>query len=220
MATRDPHRGEVLFPTWLLLEALAEFARERPETRVEIYETVLEGTGEMLAEGRVDFAIGSMPAGVEGKPIGSVRFIMVANPAIPCTSSAVRSPSATCGAIGASSSATRARARARGRGRGAALDREQQGDLDPRAHDGLGFAWMPEDTIRAELAGRDRSSKLPLRDAGERMVQVSWRSRTPISPGATSARLAESSSARMRGKCDKDRAIRLRSASEAPRRAP
>ncbi|HEX7402583.1 MAG TPA: LysR family transcriptional regulator, partial [Usitatibacter sp.] len=44
---------ELIFPTWLLLECLAEFARERPETRIEIFETVLTGTDEMLAEGRV-----------------------------------------------------------------------------------------------------------------------------------------------------------------------
>src|SRR5439155_2596441 len=50
---------EAIFPTWLLLECLAKFAEERPETRIELYETVLTGTGEMLAEGRVDFAIGS-----------------------------------------------------------------------------------------------------------------------------------------------------------------
>jgi len=28
---------EIIFPTWLLLECLAEFARERPETRIELY---------------------------------------------------------------------------------------------------------------------------------------------------------------------------------------
>src|SRR6478736_9481898 len=32
---------EILFPTWLLLECLGEFAKERPETRVEVYETVM-----------------------------------------------------------------------------------------------------------------------------------------------------------------------------------
>src|SRR5438034_5302585 len=31
---------ELIFPTWLLLECLEEFARERPETRIEIFETV------------------------------------------------------------------------------------------------------------------------------------------------------------------------------------
>src|SRR6185369_216264 len=51
--------AEILFPTWLLLEALAEFAVERPATRIEIFETVLAGTGDMLAEGRADLAIGS-----------------------------------------------------------------------------------------------------------------------------------------------------------------
>jgi DNA-binding transcriptional LysR family regulator len=57
---------EIIFPTWLLLECLAEFAQERPETRIEVYETVLTGTAEMLQEGRVDLAIGSSGAGTEG----------------------------------------------------------------------------------------------------------------------------------------------------------
>src|SRR5258705_3659752 len=52
---------EIIFPTWLLLECLAEFARERPDTRIEIYETVRSGTLEMLSEGRVVFAIGEAP---------------------------------------------------------------------------------------------------------------------------------------------------------------
>ena len=39
---------EVIFPTWLLLECLREFAAERPETRIELYETVLGGTDEAL----------------------------------------------------------------------------------------------------------------------------------------------------------------------------
>src|ERR1700674_2674340 len=29
---------EVIFPTWLLLQCLATFAKERPETRIELYE--------------------------------------------------------------------------------------------------------------------------------------------------------------------------------------
>src|ERR1700750_2508471 len=46
--------AEQIFPTWLLLEALAEFARERPETRIELFETVMSGTDELLAEGKGD----------------------------------------------------------------------------------------------------------------------------------------------------------------------
>src|SRR5881396_1947131 len=32
---------EIIFPTWLLLECLAKFAQERPETRIELIESVL-----------------------------------------------------------------------------------------------------------------------------------------------------------------------------------
>jgi len=71
---------EILFPTWLLLECLAEFAKERPETRIEVYETVLAGTAEMLAEGRVDFAIGSDRGGVSGDPLMTVAVLAVAHP--------------------------------------------------------------------------------------------------------------------------------------------
>ena len=71
---------EIIFPTWLLLECLAEFAKERPETRIEVYETVLAGTAEMLAEGRVDFAIGSDRGGVSGDPLMEVSVVAVAHP--------------------------------------------------------------------------------------------------------------------------------------------
>ena len=67
---------EIIFPTWLLLECLKEFAVERPETRIELYETVLTGTGELLAEGRVDLAIGTREAGARA---ARVRYVW--NPA-------------------------------------------------------------------------------------------------------------------------------------------
>src|ERR1700741_369897 len=45
---------EIIFPTWLLLDCFARFAEDRPETRIELYETVLSGTEEALLERRVD----------------------------------------------------------------------------------------------------------------------------------------------------------------------
>src|SRR5262249_29757490 len=48
---------DILFPTWLLVQCLAKFSEERPDTRIEVHETVLGGTSEMLAERSVDFAI-------------------------------------------------------------------------------------------------------------------------------------------------------------------
>ena len=71
---------EIVFPTWLLLECLAEFARERPETRIEVHETVLAGAAELLAAGSVDFAIGSEAAGIEGEHLVAVSFVAVASP--------------------------------------------------------------------------------------------------------------------------------------------
>src|ERR1700674_2267850 len=74
---------EQIFPTWLLLECLEEFARERPETRIEVFETVMSGTEEMLAEGRGDIAIGSQAAMGSGEPLIHVRVIAVASPTHP-----------------------------------------------------------------------------------------------------------------------------------------
>lgn len=73
--------AEIIFPTRLLLDALGVFARERPETHVELYETVMDGTSEMLTQGRVDLAICShLPKGFLGDPLLQVRFVCAAHP--------------------------------------------------------------------------------------------------------------------------------------------
>lgn len=69
---------EIVFPTWLLLECLGRFGQERPETRIELYESVLGGTDEVLREGQVDLAIASeVPEGFIGDPLMAVRFIAI-----------------------------------------------------------------------------------------------------------------------------------------------
>src|SRR5277367_4083200 len=58
---------EIIFPTWLLLQCFADFSTEHPETRLELYETVLGGTEEALSQRRVDLAIcSSIPPGFAG----------------------------------------------------------------------------------------------------------------------------------------------------------
>jgi DNA-binding transcriptional LysR family regulator len=74
---------EVLFPTWLLLDCLKQFGEERPETRVEVFETVMSGTDELLAAGRVDLAIRAQASTPGGIALMPVRGILVANPAHP-----------------------------------------------------------------------------------------------------------------------------------------
>ena len=58
---------EIIFPTWLLLECMAQFGEELPYTRLELYETVIGGNAEALTQGLVDFAIGPVV------PPGSLR---------------------------------------------------------------------------------------------------------------------------------------------------
>src|SRR5882757_9771081 len=72
---------EIIFPTWLLLRCFARFAEERPQTRIELYETVLSGTEEALLQRRVDLAICSqVPPGFAGDPLIRLRFIAAAHP--------------------------------------------------------------------------------------------------------------------------------------------
>jgi DNA-binding transcriptional LysR family regulator len=72
---------EIVFPTWLLLECLAAFGVERPHTRIELYETVLEGNAEALIEGKADLSIGpTIPPGFVGEALMNVRFVLAAAP--------------------------------------------------------------------------------------------------------------------------------------------
>ena len=180
---------EILFPTWLLLECLEEFARERPETRIEIFETVMTGTAQMLSEGRADIAIGADGAGVMGASLMPVRFLPVAAPSHPLhrldreltqrdlkrhrrifirdTSSQRKSEVAGVELRWTvSNKATSIRAIVMG----------------------LGFAWLPEETILPEL--REGTLK-PLRMKGaERTAHLYLAHSDPEFPGRDAARLA------------------------------
>src|ERR1700687_6072797 len=72
---------EIIFPTWLLLQCFARFAEERPQTRIELYESVLSGTEEALLQRKVDLAICSqVPPGFIGDQLMRLRFIAAAHP--------------------------------------------------------------------------------------------------------------------------------------------
>ena len=184
---------EIVFPTWLLLDALSRFARERPDTRIELYETVLSGTEESLLERRVDFAIGStVPPGFAGDRLMPVRFIAAAHPDHPLhrlrrelTLQDLRKYRHLV--IRDSGSQRRG---------GTWLGAEQIWTVSQKATSihaatlGLGFAWFPEDTIRSELAS-GKLAPLPLREGGERWADLYlvFADRDYAGPGAL--RLAE-----------------------------
>jgi DNA-binding transcriptional LysR family regulator len=184
---------EIVFPTWLLLECLNRFAKERPDTRIELYETVLSGTEELLLERRVDFVIGStVPAGFAGDRLMPVRFIAAAHPDHPLhrlgrelTLQDLRKHRHLV--IRDSGSQ---------RSGGTWLGAEQIWTCSQKATSihaatlGLGFAWFPEDTIRSELANGTLAA-LPLREGGERWADLYlvFADRDYAGPGAR--RLAE-----------------------------
>ncbi|RFF33015.1 LysR family transcriptional regulator [Wenzhouxiangella sediminis] len=73
--------AEIIFPTWLLLECLDELSGDFPDMRVQLHESVLGGTSELLTRGAVDLAIASsIPPGFVGDPLMRVRFIAAAAP--------------------------------------------------------------------------------------------------------------------------------------------
>jgi DNA-binding transcriptional LysR family regulator len=165
---------EIIFPTWLLLDCLAEFARERPDTRIELVESVLAGTDEALLEGRVDLAIGSVvPAGFIGEPLMQIRFVCAAAPQHPLHKLGrelkLEDLREHRHLVIRDSGARRTRS-------GGWLN-ENRWTVSHKATSiraacmGLGYAWFPEESIREELA-QHRLEPLPLAEGRERYATV------------------------------------------------
>lgn len=186
---------EILFPTWVLLRSLDRFAVERPEIRVQLFETVLGGTDEALLQGRVDFAVGPyIPRGFSGTPLLPVRMIAAAHPQHPLhqldrmlTLDDLREHRQLV---------VRDSAISRERESGGWLGAEQRWTVSHKATQitaacmGLGFAWFCEDTIRRELdAGTLKP--LPIQESGERFGHVYLVFADADNPGKAPARLAE-----------------------------
>ena len=201
---------EVVFPTWLLLECLAEFARERPETRIEVFETVRSGTGEMLAEGRVHIAIGGELPGAVGAPLMELRFVPVAAP---------QHPLHHLGRAPTERDLKRHR-RIFMRDTGSQRQTEVAGvelrwTVSHKATSiravtmGLAFAWLPEDTIREELLAGSLEV-LPLKEGASRDVPIYLAFADREFPGRDEVRLAQIVRARTAAECAKHGKARRR----------
>jgi DNA-binding transcriptional LysR family regulator len=184
---------EIVFPTWLLLQCFARFADERPETRIELYETVLGGTEEALLQRKVDLAVCSqVPAGLAGDPLMRLRFIAAAHPEHPLhrlgrqlTLQDLRKHRHLL--IRDSGSQRRS---------GSWLGAEQSWTVSHKATSihaaglGLGFAFFPEETVRGELE-RGLLKPLPLREGGERWGELYLVFADPDYAGLGAQRLAQ-----------------------------
>jgi DNA-binding transcriptional LysR family regulator len=196
---------EIIFPTWLLLQCFARFADDRPQTRIELYETVLSGTEEALVQRRVDLAVCSkVPPGFAGDVLMRLRFIAAAHPdhalhrlGRELTLQDLRKHRHLI--IRDTGSQRRS---------GTWLGAEQSWTVSHKATSihaagmGLGFAWFPEEMVRNELE-QGVLKPLPLREGGENWVNLYlvFADRDYAGPGAL--RLAEIIREHVKGECDK-----------------
>jgi DNA-binding transcriptional LysR family regulator len=186
--------AEIIFPTWLLLQCMERFAREQPLTRIELYESVLSGTKELLMEGRVDLAIASqVPPGFLGDLILQVRFIAAAAPSHPLHQ------------LGRELTLNDLREhrhliiRDSGTSRSSPLawqGAEQRWTVSQKATSiraacmGLGFAWFAEEIIRDEIKS-GQLIPLPLAEGAERMASLYLVYADPFAKGPGVRRLGE-----------------------------
>lgn len=179
---------EVIYPTWLLLQCLDRFARERPETRIEVLETVLGGNEEALVQRKVHLAIGPVvPAGFAGDALMPVRFVCMAAPAHPLHQLA---RPATLGDLRQHRHLVIRDSGEQRAGRADWLN-ENRWTVTSKATSiravvmGLGYAWYPEDSVREELE-RGALKPLPLREGSERhtTLHLIYADRDAAGPGA------------------------------------
>ncbi|MDZ7789125.1 MAG: LysR family transcriptional regulator [Xanthomonadales bacterium] len=167
--------AEIIFPTWLLLECLDKLSGDFPEMRIQLHESVLGGTTELLTRGAVDLAIASsIPPGFVGDPLMRVRFIAAAAPHHPLHRLG-RNPNLDdlrahrhlvvrdSGSQPAAGEAYRVSERRWTVGSKATSIRA--------ACMGLGFAWYAEDIIRRELDSGELAP-LPLETGRERYATL------------------------------------------------
>lgn len=179
---------EIIFPTWLLLQCFAAFGAERPQTRIELYESVLSGTEEALLQRRVDLAICSrVPQGFMGDQLMRLRFVAAAHPdhalhqlGRELTMQDLREHRHLI-----------IRDTGSQRQSGSWLGAEQSWTVSQKATSiraavmGLGFAWYAQDTVRGELE-RGELKALPLREGAERWgdLNLVYADRDYAGPGA------------------------------------
>ena len=194
---------DVVYPTWLLLECLEAFAKDRPETRIEIYETVMRGTDELLAAGRVDIAIGA-EAGTSGRLLMPVAFVPVAHPDHPLHK------------LGRPLTERDLKRHRRIFIRDTSTQRKREvagvelrWTVSNKATSiravsmGLGFAWFPEETIRDELRAGTLKT-LDLREGSQRSVDVFLSFADPEFPGHDVTKLADLISERTAALCRRE----------------
>jgi DNA-binding transcriptional LysR family regulator len=167
---------EVIFPVWLLLDCFNRFGEESPQTRINLYETVLNGGRELLEKNKIDLAIlPTVPPGFSSVAMPRpTRIIPVAHPGHPLhqlqRELTLRDLRKHRHIVVRDSSSQRDP-------RTSTVDVAQRWTVTNMASSigavsrGYGFAWLAEEKIREELAS-GLLKPLPLRDGHERYAQL------------------------------------------------
>ena len=161
--------AEMIFPAWLLLKCFDKLNADSPHTRIEYYETVIAGTGEMLVAGGADLAITPLiPQGFTGAPLMPLRMRLVAHPehplhklGRPLTMRDLRAHRQLVvretGLLRPTKTVVEATQR---------WTVSHQSTAIFAASMGFGYGWYPEERIRGELKA-GALKPLKLRDGGE-----------------------------------------------------
>jgi len=195
---------EPLFPTFVLLKCLAQFANESPHTRIELIESVLSGTCEALIERKAELAISSLiPQGYLGDALMEVRMLAVSSPDHPLQQLqrpiTQRDLRAHRQLVVRDSGINRS-------GNALTLEATQRWTVSNMSTSidavrrGYGFAWFPEERIREELEAGSLKP-LNLREGSVRMgsLYLIYADRDAAGPGVL--RLAEIIRASVASEC-------------------
>jgi len=166
---------DLIFPPALLYEALGAFGPVCRATRVEVVESVLSGTTEALLKREVELAIvGQLPPGFLGTRLMAVEFVPVAHRdhalhalGRPVTLEDLKAERQIV--VRDSGSKRRLDAGWLGAEQRWTVSHVKT-SIEMLKH-GLGFAWLPREHIRAELAS-GLLAPLPLADGGSRVVDL------------------------------------------------
>jgi len=194
---------EIIFPTWLLLECLDALGNESPHTRIEVIESVLGHRTDALSAGQADLAIfGSIPPGFLGDPLMRLRFVLVASPRHPLhqlgRKLTVRDLRQHRHLVVRESNPER--------GSPTSVEVTQRWTVShiatsiEAARRGYGFAWLPEEKIRDELAA-GTLKPLALREGGERFSELYLIFADREHAGPATLRLAEILRERVASEC-------------------
>ena len=166
---------EVLFPDTILMNILNDFSQVSRCTRLELVESVLSGTTERLVSGQADLVItGVLPSGFLGEKLLSIRFLPVArfdHPLFQSGRTITEKELKQQRQIVVRDSGIKRSSSAGWLGTEERWTVSNMTTVVRLLEQGLGFAWLPEHYIEAQLEA-GTINVLPMDSKGIRVVPL------------------------------------------------